>query len=135
LGIPNIYGYLKEVGYAPETPTVAAALQEADDPTPIIVQAALDQESDLCNTTLNIFVSILGSEAGNLTLKAMATGGIYLAGGIPPRILPKLKEGTFMAAFVKKGRFSDTLARVPVYVILHKKPGLLGAAYYGLSRL
>jgi glucokinase len=63
----------------------------------------------------------------------MATGGVYLGGGIPPRILPKLKDGTFMAAFVRKGRFSDMLARVPVYVILNPKPALLGAAYYGLK--
>lgn len=135
LGIPNIYDYLNESHYATETLQVAAALKEATDPTPIIVQAALDEESDLCIQTLNAFISILGSEAGNLALKAMATGGVYLGGGIPPRILSKLKDGTFMAAFVKKGRFSDTLAHIPVYVILHKKPALLGAAYYGLKQL
>jgi glucokinase len=133
LGIPNIYNYLKESHYAPENPEVAAALREAADPTPIILQAALQQECELSITTLSVFVSILGSEAGNLALKVMATGGIYLGGGIPPRILPKLKEGTFMAAFVRKGRFSDMLAHIPVYVILNPKPALLGAAYYGLK--
>lgn len=133
LGIPIIYNYLRESRYAPESPEVAAALQTAADPTPIIIQAALQQECELSATTLNIFVSILGSEAGNMVLKVMATGGVYLGGGIPPRILPKLKDGTFMAAFVKKGRFSDMLAHVPVYVILNPKPALLGAAYYGLT--
>lgn len=135
LGIPNIYNYLKEGNYAAETDEIAEALKEAADPTPIIVQAALDEKSDLCIQTLTAFVSILGSEAGNLALKVMATGGVYLGGGIPPRILTKLKDGTFMAAFIKKGRFSDTLAHIPVYVILHKKPALLGAAYYGLKQL
>ena len=135
LGIPNIYNYLNESHYATETTEVAQAIEEAADPTPIIVQAALDEDSDLCIQTLNAFMSILGSEAGNLALKVMATGGVYLGGGIPPRILQKLKDGTFMAAFIKKGRFSDTLAHIPVYVILHKKPALLGAAFYGLNQL
>lgn len=133
LGIPNIYRYLKENNYAGEAPEMTAALQAADDPTPVIVQAALNEECELCQATLNAFVSILGSEAGNLALKVMATGGIYLAGGIPPRILSKLKDGTFMAAFVNKGRFSDTVSHIPVYVVLNKKPALLGAAYFGLA--
>ena len=135
LGIPNIYSYLNDSHYADETIEIAQALEDATDPTPIIVQAALDEKSDLCIETLNVFMSILGSEAGNLALKVMATGGVYLGGGIPPRILSKLKDGTFMAAFIKKGRFSDTLAHIPVYVILHKKPALLGTAYYGLKQL
>ncbi len=133
LGIPNIYTYLKENHYANETPAVAAAFAAGRDSTPIIVQAALQEECEICITTLNAFVSILGSEAGNLALKVMATGGIYLGGGIPLKILPKLKDGTFMAAFVKKGRFSDLLSHIPVYVILNKKPALLGAAHYANS--
>jgi len=135
LGIPNIYGYLKENKYAEEATAVAAALASTTDPTPIIVQAGLNHESELCLQTLNIFVSILGSEAGNLALKVMALGGVYVGGGIPPKILPKLKDGTFMAAFVKKGRFSDMLAQIPVYVILNKKPALLGTAYFGRTLL
>jgi len=133
LGIPNIYNFLKENQYASESSEVAEALEQANDPTPIIIQAGLKQESELCIETLNAFVSILGSEAGNLALKVMGLGGVYLGGGIPPRILPKLQDGTFMAAFVKKGRFSNMLAHIPVYVILNKKPALLGAAYYGLT--
>jgi glucokinase len=133
LGIPNIYEYLRSNHYADETAEIQAALAATTDPTPIIVQAGVDNKSELCTQTLNIFVSILGSEAGNLALKVMALGGIYLAGGIPPKILPKLKDGTFMAAFVKKGRFSEMLSRIPVYVILNKKPALLGAAHFGRS--
>jgi glucokinase len=88
-------------------------------------------DCELCRATLNTFVSILGAEAGNLALKVMATSGIYLGGGIPPKIISKLKDGTFMAAFVNKGRFAELLSRIPVYVILNENPGLLGAAYYG----
>lgn len=133
LGIPNIYAYLKESRYSPESKQVTEALQRAKDPTPIIVRAAVAGECELCIATLNVFVSILGAEAGNLALKVMATGGIYLGGGIPPRILSKLKDGTFMAAFVHKGRFAELLAQIPVYVILNDKTALLGAAYYGLE--
>jgi glucokinase len=133
LGIPSIYAFLKEIRPEDEAPTVTIALREANDPTPIIVQAGLNNECELCRATLNTFTSILGAEAGNLALKVMATGGIYLGGGIPPRILSKLRDGTFMAAFVNKGRFANLMSRIPVYVILHKNAGLFGAAYYGME--
>ena len=81
----------------------------------------------------NIFVSILGSEAGNLALKMLATGGIYLGGGIPPRILPALRGERFLTAFRSKGRMSTLLENVPVHVILNPKVALLGAAYHGLE--
>ncbi len=134
IGLPFIYGYLRDNRYAQEIPSVVQALQEAKDPTPVIVRAAMAGECELCIAALNSFVSILGAEAGNLTLKVMATGGVYVGGGIPPRILPKLRDGTFMASFVNKGRFADTLSRVPVYVILNPKTALLGAAWYGFER-
>jgi glucokinase len=133
IGLPFIYGYLRDNRYAPEIPSVAQALREAADPTPVIVQAAMAGECELCIAALNSFVSILGAEAGNLTLKVMAIGGIYVGGGIPPRILPKLRDGTFMAAFVNKGRFADALSRVPVHVVLNPKTALLGAAWYGFE--
>jgi glucokinase len=130
-GIPNIYAYLKANHFADELPQVAEALRTAEDPTPIIVQHAMAGTCELSIATLNTFVSVLGSEAGNLALKVMATGGIYVGGGIPPKILPKLKDGTFLAAFVNKGRFADMLARIPVYVILNERTALLGAAAFG----
>ncbi|MBE7472270.1 MAG: glucokinase [Anaerolineae bacterium] len=133
LGIPNIYAYFKETRPNEESPTVRAALAQSPDPTPVIIQAGLNNECELCRATLNTFVSILGAEAGNLALKVMATGGIYLGGGIPRKILAKLRDGTFMAAFVNKGRFAGLLSHIPVYIILHENPGLLGAAYYGLT--
>ena len=132
-GMPNIYAYLKKQGFAQEKPEMKKALKEASDPTPIIVQKAMDGECELSIATLNAFVSILGAEAGNLALKVMATGGVYLGGGIPPKILSKLKDGTFMAAFVNKGRFAEMLAQIPVYVILNEKTALFGAACYGLG--
>jgi glucokinase len=132
-GLPSIYAFLKKQGFAQERPDMKKALKEADDPTPIIVQKAMAGECELSIATLNAFVSILGAEAGNLALKVMATGGVYLGGGIPPKILTKLKDGTFMAAFVNKGRFAEMLAQIPVYVILNEKTALFGAACYGLG--
>ena len=132
-GLPNIYAFFKKNRLAQELPEMKKALRGAQDPTPIIVQKAMSGECELSIATLNAFVSILGAEASNLTLKVVATGGVYLGGGIPPKILPKLKDGTFMASFVNKGRFADMLAHVPVYVILNDKTALLGAACYGLE--
>jgi glucokinase len=133
LGIPNIHAYLRKRRMLEESAEVARAIDQAADPTPLIIQAGMANQCELCRATLNIFVSILGAEASNLALKVMATGGIYLGGGIPRKILDKLKDGTFMAAFVNKGRFAELLARIPVYVILHDNPGLLGVAHYGLA--
>lgn len=134
-GLPNIYAFLKDSGYSGEPAWLAERLAGADDPTPVIVNAALDGEKpcELCVATLNTFVSILGAEAGNLALKVLASGGVYLGGGIPPRILPALGQDHFMQAFRSKGRLSDLLARMPVHVILNPKAALLGAACHGLE--
>jgi glucokinase len=166
-GLPNIYAYLKDSGYAEEPAWLTEQLAAADDPTPVIVNAALRQSFDpstglpstslragrasfaqdkaqdgvldgerpceLCVATLNAFVSILGAEAGNLALKVLAGGGVYLGGGIPPRILPALGQERFLKAFRHKGRMSDFLARVPMHVILNPKVALLGAVCHGLE--
>ncbi len=135
LGLPNIYAYLKDSGHAPEPDWLAEQLAATTDPTPIIVTAALDDERpcELCTATLNAFVSILGAEAGNMVLRVLATGGAYLGGGIPPRILPALQQEGFMQAFLHKGRMVHLMARVPVHVILNPKAALLGAACHGLE--
>ncbi|HET9922155.1 MAG TPA: glucokinase [Ktedonobacteraceae bacterium] len=135
IGIPNLYAYLKNSGYAPEPPWLAKQLAAADDPTRVIFAAALAQEnpSELCSATLNLFVAILGAEAGNLALKVLATGGVFIGGGIPPRILPLLEHGRFIQAFTHKGRFDEILSRMPVQVILNSEVALLGAAYHGLE--
>ena len=133
IGLPNIYAYLKDSGRLAEPDWLREQLASARDQTPIIVQAALGGAAPICVETLELFISILGSEAGNLAIKVLSTGGVYLGGGIPPRILPRLKGPAFMQAFIHKGRFSDLLARMPVHVILHPEAALFGAACYGLT--
>lgn len=132
-GIPNLYDYLHHAGTVAASPEVAARLAKAEDRTPLILQAALDADKPcpLCVATLQLFVSILGAEAGNLALKVLATGGVYLGGGIPPRILPALADGRFAEAFQRKGRLAELLGRVPVHAIT-SRVALLGAACYGL---
>jgi glucokinase len=134
IGIPNLYHYLEDSGQARELHDVAARVAAADDPTPIIIEAALatDPRSELSAATLELFASILGAEAGNLALKVLATGGVYLGGGIPPRILPVLDGGGFLQAFVQKGRLGRVLARIPVHVIL-TPAALMGAGQFGLE--
>jgi glucokinase len=131
-GIPNIYHYLKEMGFAQEPDWLAQELAAADDPVPLIVNSALKGEPpcDLCRATLDIFISVLGSETGNLALKIMATGGVYMGGGIPVRIMPALTDGAFRQAFLNKGRFADLLEKIPVHIITDPRVGLRGAAYY-----
>ncbi len=135
LGLPNIYEHLREAGHAEASPRVAGELSRADDPTPVIVNAALGdgERCGLCVATLDLFVSVLGAQAGNLALTVLATGGVFLGGGISPRVLPALERGGFVAAFGSKGRFSGFMGRVPVHVILHKQAALVGAACYGLE--
>jgi glucokinase len=135
LGIPNIYEYLKHIGYAEEPAWLAEALASAADPTPVIMNSAQgkSQTCALTSATLATFISILGSEAGNLALKVLSTGGIYLGGGIPPRIREPLNDPAFLEAFRRKGRFRELLAQMPVHVILNPKAALLGAASYGLT--
>lgn len=135
IGIPNIYNFFKDSGKAEEPDWLAEELAKAKDPTPMIVNAAIskDRTCPICKATIDTFISILGSEAGNMALKVMATGGVYLGGGIPPRILPALKKGHFMENFLRKGRMSRLLLHMPVNVILSAKTAITGAAYYGLE--
>jgi glucokinase len=133
IGIPNLYAFLKDSGNAFEPEWLSRRLAEAADPNPVIMQAAMEQHTEICVKTLELFVSILGNEAGNLTLKILATGGVYLGGGIPLRILSKLQEPAFMQSFTRRGRFSDLLTRVPVHVILHPQVALLGVACHALE--
>lgn len=135
-GISNIYAYMKQGGYGHEPPWFTEQLAGRDDPTPTIVNAALDKERscDLCVRTLDEFVSILGAEAGNLALKVFATKGVYLGGGIPPRILPFLEKNFFMESFCDKGRYSDFMDKIPVHVIIASNVALFGAACRALGQ-
>jgi glucokinase len=136
LGIPNIYDFLRESGRAPQSAALAAELAKVADRTPLIVEAALrEPDGDaLSALTLRSFVSILGAEAGNLALKVLATGGVYIGGGIAPRILARLEDGVFAQAFVNKGRFAGMLEGIPVHVIV-TRAALLGAAIFGLRQM
>jgi glucokinase len=136
IGVPNIYDYLREKENVPETPTVAAKIAAAKDRTHAILDAAADPHdlSELCRATVGMLISILGSEAGNLALKVLATGGVYMAGGIAVNLLGRLREPPFMETFTRKGRFKDLMARIPIHVIT-TRAALLGAAAYGLENL
>lgn len=136
LGIPNIFNFLKVNGTAASPEWLEKELEQADDPTPVIVNAAMAEDPpQICATTLEIFISILGAEAGNLAITLLSSGGIYLGGGIPPRILPALRSGSFMGSFLAKGRLRSFLEKVPVRVITHPETALLGASIHGLEKL
>ena len=113
---------------------LADEIAAVHDPNSVITQMALSAKSELCSKALDLMVSIYGSEAGNLALKVLSVGGLYVGGGIAPRILEKLKDGTFMKAFVDKGRLSQLLINMPVRVILDSRAALLGAAAYAEAR-
>jgi glucokinase len=134
IGIPNIYDYLRDIERIPESPDIAQLIAASKDHTAVIADSAIDpgNPSELCRATIETFVSILASEAANLALKVMATGGIYLAGGIPLHILRLLEEPGFMKSFMRKGRFAQLMERIPVHVIL-SRAALIGSAAYGLE--
>ncbi|MDN5872311.1 MAG: glucokinase [Nitrococcus sp.] len=126
-GLHNIYCFLRDTGRGSELPTIAEAMR-SEDPAAVISQAALKGECELCATALDLFVTIYGAAAGNLALKLMTSAGIYLGGGIAPRIIEKLKRPAFMEAFIDKGRMQDLLREMPVRVIMNSQAALLGAA-------
>jgi glucokinase len=127
MGIVNIERFLRTRSGAPR-PTLLETEMVERDAGAAMTRAALDGRDGVCSHALDLFVSIFGSAAGNLALRMMALGGVYLGGGIAPRILPRLQDGRFMEAFVAKGRFHELLEQVPVRVILNDRTALLGAA-------
>ncbi len=126
-GLFNVYKFLRDTRRGEEPAWLAGQMQDAD-PSAVITRAALAGESELCMRALDLFVSIFGAEAGNLALKVNATAGVFLGGGIAPRIIEELKGPTFMEAFTAKGRMRALLKAVPVRVILNDMTALLGAA-------
>ncbi len=136
IGIRKIHGYLEETGL-PERDASHARELEVEDPVPLIAAAALSKSRrcETCSRTMDTFASILGAEAGNLALKVLARGGVYVAGGIPRKILPLLKSGSFMESFANKGLMSRLVSAIPVHVVLRPGVGLLGAANSGLESM
>jgi glucokinase len=128
-GLHDIYRFLRESERFPEEREVAD-VTDGPDPQRAIVAGGLSGDSPACAETLRIFCSVFGAVAGNLALQYLATGGVYLGGGIAPALLPALRGETFMSAFLAKGRMAGLLARVPVAVILDPDASLLGAAEY-----
>jgi len=126
-GLVNAYHFLRDTGKEKEPPWLAEQLLQGD-PAAVVSQNALNGKSPLCIQALDLFVSVYGAEAGNFALAIMATGGVYLGGGIAPKIVSKLKEPGFMNAFTSKGRLSPLLMDIPVRVIMNPKTALLGAA-------
>lgn len=134
-GIVNVYEYLRDINYAPESPELAGAIKRAEDPAREITTHALHRGDALCRGTLALFARILGAEAGNLALRCFATGGVLVGGGIAPKILPALQDGHFMQGFCAKGRLSEFLCAVPVRVALNFHTGLIGAADFAARML
>lgn len=133
IGLTNIYRFLRD-GQGIEEPAWLADRMKSEDPNAVIAELGIAGDNELCARTLDMFVSAYGAEAGNLALKVLAIGGIYLGGGIAPRILPKMQDGSFMKAFTDKGRLSDLLVQTPVRIILESRAALLGAAAYAEAR-
>ena len=126
-GLVNIYDALKKMENYREPQWIATKMKKMD-PARVITETALAKEDRLCIKTLKMFVSIFGAVAGNLALNGMTTGGVYLGGGISPKILPKVKTKDFMQSFTNKGRFKNLLEKIAVRVILNDKAALIGAA-------
>ena len=126
-GLVNVYEFLCASGCGKPMLELTAAMQTGD-PAAAISRAAVSGKDSLAEKALDLWIAVYGAEASNLALKIMSTGGLFLAGGISPKILPKLKGSLFMEAFLEKGRMRTLVAAIPVHVITNEKAGLLGAA-------
>lgn len=132
MGIENIYKFLRDTDRGTEQPKIAMEMKTGD-PSMIISKHAEEGDCSMCVQAIEIFLSCLGAEAGNMALKAMATGGVYLGGGIPAKMLNQIKNVGFTHAFNDKGRLSALMQTMPVKVILNDQAALLGAARYALD--
>ena len=132
-GSYNIYKFLRDTGKAAEPAWLADEFKDTDPPV-AITRAALAGKCNLCIQTLDLLVSYYGREAANLALKMLATGGVYIGGGIAPKIVSKLTDGKFIQSFVGNGRMKDLLASMPVRLIMNDKTALIGAARYAATQ-
>ncbi len=129
-GLHNVYCFLRDEGFASEPAELREALEAASDPTPVISQRGLAGSDALCTEALDLFCRIYGAEAGNFALRFLAVGGVFLGGGIAPKILPALSRGGFLEGYTAKGRLGPLLQGIPVRVCLNPKAALLGAAHF-----
>jgi glucokinase len=132
MGIPTLYDFLKDQGKIAETEAIRQQLHTVRDRTPVIIDGAVSQDScPLCGRTIELFLSILGSEAGNLALKLYALGGLYIGGGLLPRLAGRLSFAPFIQAFGRKEKMAHLMARIPVKLVLKRDAVLCGAAVFG----
>lgn len=141
-GVVSIYQFLRDRGSAKECPEIGAAIRQWEselgqstksiDPGAVIANGALSEGDPLCSQTMQMFVEAYGAEAGNLALKLLPYGGLYIAGGIAAKILPLMEDGIFLQAFTQKGRMRSLLEKVPVHLVLNPQVGLIGSAVCGL---
>jgi glucokinase len=131
-GLYNVYEFLRETGKGKEEPWLTEELK-AGDRSAVVSHNGVSGKSSICEQAVNLFVEIYGSAAGNLALKLLALGGVFLGGGIAPKILSKLKEPTFLQAFCNKGRLRALLEQIPVRVVLNDKTALLGAGHVAMA--
>ena len=134
-GLFHIYQFLRDSKRFGSEPSWLSEEMKGEDPPEVISEMARHRKSKLCWKALDLFTSIYGAAAGNLALQVMAVGGVYVGGGIAPKIIWKLKDGTFMKAFKDKGRLSRIVAQIPVKVIMNERTALLGAASRATSLL
>lgn len=132
-GIYVLYQFLEKTGRIKPLETTKKLITEKN-PSLVISESALRKSDSACMTTIDLFLSLYGAEAGNLALKFMALGGVYIGGGIAPHLMDLIKEGSFVPSFLNKGRFKSLLETVPIFVILNDDASLLGANYYARSR-
>lgn len=126
-GLMRIFSFLQATGVGIPAKQLLDASKKRTDTAELIAEFALARLDPLAVRALDLFVAVYGAFAGNMALAALARGGVYIAGGIAPKIAPKLREGVFMRAFTSKGRFSDVLAAMPVHVVMNPQVGLYGA--------
>jgi glucokinase len=133
-GLFNIYRFLRDTGHAPEPSWLGDRIASGD-PSAVVSEVGLAGGHPLCVQALDLFSALYGAEAGNLALTGLAVGGVYLGGGIAPKLSAKLTDGSFVTAFRDKGRFAELMASIPVSLVLEPRAALLGAAHVARALL
>jgi glucokinase len=133
-GVINIYQFLKHSNYAPTNPETEQRMTERD-PAAVIGEAGVAETDPLCVEALKLFCRLYGAESGNLALKCLSYGGVYLTGGIGAKVLPVLQQGEFLRSFLAKGRCRAMLQKIAIKVCTNPEVALLGSLSYAKKRL